>query len=77
MSGECRKPGRPGRDWASIFDEWKESGKTQTEFCADAGIPVATFVAALRRRRLRTPPGFVRAVPRSLDRTVTLERKRL
>lgn len=42
---------RTPHDWRVMFEEWKTSGLTQAEFCANRGLSIHVFRAARYRRR--------------------------
>ena len=63
MSEISASPKIPRRDWTAVLEDWKQSGKSQAGFCADRGIPIASFSGALSRARRAepdSPPGFSR-----------------
>ena len=65
MSDSIHKRKYVRRDWSKIIALWRQSGVSQSAFCSEAKIPIASFSAALARSResslLPTPPGFARA----------------
>ena len=69
MSEISPSPKIPRRDWTAVFEDWKQSGKSQAGFCAERHIPIASFSGALSRARRaepESPPGFSRVkLPRS------------
>lgn len=52
------------RTWAARIETWRQSGKSQREFCEERGIPLSTFQWWRKRLREQTEqdredPGFV------------------
>lgn len=42
--------------WQSIIQQWRDSGLTQTQFCAQQNIKLGTFHYWLKKQRLENTP---------------------
>lgn len=59
---------RTRRNWASIIDEWSQSGLTVAEYCKVHGLAPSGFYKARRQRTRSTPaakhpPAFLDVMP--------------
>lgn len=64
---ECSEVGDSdkGKFWQVHIEAWKQSGKTQSDFCRDSGLSIKTF-GYWKRKQCNKKPSAVGFVPVSI-----------